>query len=345
MAPAAAVRRHFAEELAARGYRADAAQQRVLDYLAGWLDAQLGSPRLWRRRPVAGVYLWGGVGRGKSFVMDCLFAAAPLSNKRRVHFHGFLQELQQRLLRHSGQPDPLAKVATELAGEARLLCFDEFHVHDIGDAILLGRLLECLLREGVALVFTSNYAPAELCPHPLYHARFKPFIGLLQRHLQVLQLDAGEDYRQQARVGWGRFIQAPGVEAQRALGQILPLAPGDLRLKRMSFVVRGRTEQGVWLAFAALFEAPSSPRDYLALCEQFRCIVINDVPALHGRSRDVQQRFINFIDIAYDSGVTLWLASELSLAQLCAGADACDFSRTYSRLRQLTQPVQACIAC
>lgn len=347
MAPADAVRHHFSRERAARGFRVDPAQQWAIAQLADWLGAHLAPRRRWRR-PAAGVYLWGGVGRGKSFVMDCLFAAAPVANKRRVHVHGFLQELQQRLNAYSGQPEPLARVAADLAGEARLLCFDEFHVHDIGDAILLGRLLECLLREEVALVFTSNHAPAELCPNPLYHVRFKPFIALLQRHCQVLALDAGEDYRLRAGRDWGRFIQAPREQGEAALRRVLhlPASEGEvLELDRMRLVLRGRSERGVWLDFAALFQVPSSTRDYLWLCERFACIAIGGVPPLQRLSPDVQQRVINFVDVAYDSGMALLLASEWSLEHLCAQVAASDFARTRSRLQQLARSVEDCIAC
>ncbi|MGE8359205.1 cell division protein ZapE [Pseudomonas sp.] len=347
VAPAEAVRRHFDRELAARGFRADPAQQRAIAQLADWLDTQLTPKRRWRR-PAAGVYLWGGVGRGKSFVMDCLFAAAPLANKRRVHVHGFLQELQQRLNAYAGQPEPLARVAADLATEARLLCFDEFHVHDIGDAILLGRLLECLLRENVTLVFTSNFPPAGLCPNPLYHVRFKPFIALLQRHFQVLELDAGEDYRQRSRHEWGRFIQAPTARADALLSHALQVGTqtgGELELNRRRFALRGRSGQGVWLDFPALFEVPSSTADYLGLCEQVACIAVSNVPPLHRLSLDVQQRVINFIDVAYDSGVVLLLASEASLEQVCADIGASDFSRTRSRLQQLSRSVENPVAC
>ena len=347
MAPAEAVRRHFDRELAARGFRADPGQQRAIAQLADWLGAQLAPKRRWRR-PAAGIYLWGGVGRGKSFVMDCLFAAAPVANKRRVHVHGFLQELQQRLNAYSGQPEPLARVAADLAGEARLLCFDEFHVHDIGDAILLGRLLECLLREGVALVFTSNFAPAGLCPNPLYHVRFRPFIALLQRHCLVLELDAGEDYRQRTRHDWGRFIQAPAERADSLLCRALQIVAGEggeLELNRRSFALRGRSGQGIWLDFSALFEVPSSPADYLWLCEHLACVAVSNVPPLHRLSLDVQQRVINFIDVAYDSGVVLLLASESSLEQVCADIGASDFSRTRSRLQQLSRSVENPVAC
>ena len=169
----------------ARGLHLDDAQQRMLARLADWLQARL-RPSAWWRRTAAGAYLWGGVGRGKSLLLAALFEAAPLANKRRVHVHALLQDVQQRMLAHTGQADPLLRVADELASEARLLYLDEFHVHDIGDAILLGRLLQPLIARGCILLFSSNYAPAQLCPNPLYHSRFKPFAALLEKRLALI---------------------------------------------------------------------------------------------------------------------------------------------------------------
>lgn len=336
--PAQLLRRHFAAELQQRGYRADAAQQRALECLAEWLQARLGARSIWRRAPAAGVYLWGGVGRGKSLLMDCLFQAAPLAAKRRVHCHGFLLDVQRRLLAYSGQPDPLRRVAADLAAEARLLCFDEFHLHDIGDAILLGRLLEYLLRERVALVFTSNYAPQALCPNPLYHGRVKPFIGLLQRWLQVVHLDAGVDYRRQARRSWGHCIRASAADAERTLRQCLALdrqAPAALTINRRTIALRGLGARTLWVDFAELFVQPRALADYLWLCERFRQLAISDILPLGRYSPDAQQRFVHFIDVAYDAGIELWLSSEQSLASLCADGSPVDFARTRSRLLQL----------
>lgn len=336
--PAQLLRRHFAAELQRRGYRADCAQQHVLELLADWLQAQWVAKPYWPRSAKPGLYLWGGVGRGKSFVMDCLFQAAPLQAKRRVHFHGFLQEVQARLLTYSGQSDPLRRVAADLAAEARLLCFDEFHVHDIGDATLLARVLECLLRERVALMFTSNYAPPELCPNPLYRQRFQPFIDLLQRHMQVLELGVGEDYRQQAQQPWGCYMLAAAADAELLLRQRLHLdaaVPAPLTINRRRIALRGLSASALWVDFAALFQQPTAVADYLWLCARFTQLAISGVQPLGRYSLDVQQRFSNFVDIAYDAGVELLLSGELSLACICAEGLSADFARTRSRLLQL----------
>ncbi|WP_349616270.1 cell division protein ZapE [Azotobacter salinestris] len=336
-APAQAVRRHFAERLAASGFRADAAQSSALDQLADWLESLLSSKRGWLRRPVGGLYLWGGVGRGKSFVMDCFFLGAPLAAKRRVHFHAFLQELQVRLLAHTGQPDPLARVAAELAGEVRLLCFDEFHVHDIGDAILLGRLLEALLQAQVGVVVTSNYVPASLCPNPLHHERFKPFIRVLEKHMRIVELDGGVDYRSRSVRDWGQYHWPESPQSlqdwRRELGLGVPAA--SLAVNRLSLQPLGLDARSLWLDFAALFPVPSSTRDYLWLCERFERIAISGLPCLDRHSADVRQRFLNFVDIAYDAGVELLLSSRTSLDELCRERPHEDFARTRSRLAQL----------
>lgn len=344
---ASTLHQRFAEQLAERDLTADPAQQAAFARLAEWLQRQLGGRCGWLRRHSGGVYLWGGVGRGKSLLLDCFFAAAPLQDKRRVHFHAFLQDVQQRLLRFVGQPDPLARVARELAGEVRLLCFDEFHVHDIGDAILLGRLLQHLLHEQVGVVLTSNYPPAGLCPNPLYHERFQPFIRLLQQRLTVLELDGGRDYRPLSERDWGRYCW-PTPAADTHLAEELGLTPNGagevLVVNRLRLQPLARSQDTLWLEFAALFEVPSATADYLWLCRHFRCLAIGGIPPLDQRSLDVQQRFLNFVDIAYDSGVQLLLGSDVALDQLCVARAQTDFARTRSRLAQLRQvgPAEDC---
>ncbi|MBA1276084.1 cell division protein ZapE [Stutzerimonas azotifigens] len=335
---ALALERHASQRLLLPDQSLDASQRQALEAMAEWLEAALMPHRGWRRRPPAGIYLWGSVGRGKSLLMDALFEVAPVTSKRRVHFHGFLQELQQRSLSYSGQADPLALVARDIAGQAKLLCFDEFHVHDIGDATLLGRLIRYLLEAGVLLVLTSNYAPAALCPNPLHHQRFKPFIRLIEQRLRILELDSPTDYRTVAPRDWGLYCwsDSPGphplIDAQFA-GAL----PGVLQLDRFCLASFRQREQGVWFRFSELFERPTSTRDYLELCSRFADLAVSEIPALSGLSLDVQQRFLNFVDIAYDAGARLWLSSEVSLAALCQGAVQQDFSRTCSRLAQLRQ--------
>lgn len=336
------VRRHFNGVLEARGYRADSAQQAAIEHLGNWLGKHLAARHGWFRRPVAGVYLWGGVGRGKSFVMDAFFAAAPVQAKRRVHFHAFLQELQVRMLAFSGQADPLARVAEEIAQQTRLLCFDEFHVHDIGDAMLLGRLLKVLVEEGVGLVCTSNYSPDKLCPNPLYRERFRPAIQLIEKRFDVVSLDAGQDYRQHSTEleAWGDYCWPEPVDGGASIRRALGLGEGallDQVLEVNHHPLRVHALEGdrAWLDFHELFATPRSASDYLWLIEHFPHMAVGGLDRLGDHPQDVSQRFLNFIDIAYDRGLHLRLFSAVALEQLAEGGNAVDFARTLSRMKQL----------
>jgi cell division protein ZapE len=338
------IHRRFNDALEARGYRADGAQQAAIDTLASWLDAWLAGRRSWLRKPVAGIYLWGGVGRGKSFVMDTFFAAAPVQAKRRVHFHAFLQEVQQRMGAFTGQNEPLVRVAREVAQEARLLCFDEFHVHDIADAMLLGRLLKVLVDEGVGLVCTSNYAPINLCPNPLYRDRFKPAIDLLESRFTVLNLDAGEDYRERAgaQEAWGYYAWPLCPALAEWLEQQLQFTDAVerelvLEVNHHPLQVLAHEGNRALLDFDELCRHPHSSADFLWLCQRYRHIGIYGVPTLDNEGIDVQQRILNFVDIAYDSGVHLLLGCAAELDEVCRPGSHLDFVRTRSRLRQLAR--------
>lgn len=328
--------------LASRGYHADPAQTVAIELLARWLDGWLRGRRGWLRTPKTGVYLWGGVGRGKSFVMDAFYAAAPLQAKRRVHFHAFLQEVQERLKQITGRPDPLALIASEIAAETRLLCFDEFHIHDIGDAMLLGRLLQHLVEQDIGIVATSNYPPRALCPNPLYRDRFKPAIELIERRFEIHNLDGGEDYRQRAEGGyvWGEFaqvgedFQADWVECRL---QLPPSAERNVpvEVNRRPLCLSARHQATAWLAFDELCRLPRSSADFLWLSRTFERLAVTGVPLLDGQGIDVQQRFLNLIDILYDSGIELLLVAEAYPQNLLSGGAHVDFARTRSRLQQL----------
>lgn len=336
------VLRHFRVVLEERGYRADPAQQAGIEHLAQWLEDFLEGRRHWLRKAPAGVYLYGSVGRGKSFVMDCFYAAAPVEAKRRVHFHSFLQELQRRMMDFTGQSDPLVRVAKEIAAQTRLLCFDEFHVHDIGDAMLLGRMLKVLVEEGVGMVCTSNYPPEGLCPNPLYRERFRPAIELLEKRFDVVPLDGGEDYRLRASPleHWGSYLwpaQADdlnligdrlGLDEQASFQQVLDVNHHPLRVHALE-------EGRAWLDFSELFERPRSASDYLWLIENFPRMAVSGLGPLGNYPPDVSMRFLNFIDIAYDRQLRLQLFATVSLEKLAEGGAATDFARTLSRLRQL----------
>ena len=304
----------------AQGLHLDDAQQRTLARLTDWLQARI-RPSGWRRRPAAGAYLWGCVGRGKSLLLAALFEAAPVASKRRMHVHALLQDVQRRLLAHAGQADPLQR----------------------GDAILLGRLLQTLIERDCILLFSSNYTPAQLCPNPLYHSRFKPFAELLQRRCLVLQMAAGPDYRAHSTRHWGLYLQGPARLLEARLAH-LP-ATSQLLVQRRTLALRGMDERTIWLDFAALCRQPLASSDYLQLCQRFAHIAIGGLPALGRCTLDEQQRLINFIDIAYDSACELWLQGERPLDVLCAGVSHGDFSRTRSRFAQLRQEQAESLAC
>ncbi|MFC3607219.1 cell division protein ZapE [Stutzerimonas tarimensis] len=334
------IEQHFDQLLEARGYRADPAQSGAIRQLAGWCEDWLRGRGSWLRRPAAGMYLWGGVGRGKSFVMDAFFNAAPLVAKRRVHFHAFLHEIQLNLRQLTGRADPLALVAREIAAETRLLCFDEFHVHDIGDAMLLGRLLTCLVEEGVGLVCTSNYPPRGLCPNPLYRDRFEPAIALIEKRFAVVNLDGGEDYRERPGHVWGEYRVAPFELQADAVAEGLPLseaAEREVSLDVHNRPLRLLAHEGerAWATFDELCRLPRASADFLWLSEGFRHLAVSGVPPLDGQGIDVQQRFLNLVDILYDGGNQLLLVSEASPETLLSEGAHTDFSRTRSRLRQL----------
>ncbi|RRW46812.1 cell division protein ZapE [Pseudomonas luteola] len=335
------IRQHFAAELAARHYQADAAQEAALVHLADWLDRFLADRKSWFKKPSAGVYIWGDVGRGKSFVMDAFYTAVPITEKRRVHFHSFLQELQRRMRDYAGQADPLAQVAREIAREVRLLCFDEFHVHDIGDAMLLGRMLKVLVDEGVGLVMTSNYKPEGLCPNLLYRERFKPIIALIEKRFDVLAINGKVDYRQRSdeQTLWGYYLwpeSAGGVKRLQTLLDLSAAATTDaiLDVNHHPLSVRAYEGERIWLDFADLCEQPHSTLDYLWIVEHFSHVGVSGLDCLARQSDAVRQRFLNLVDIAYDRGVTLILSSEVPMDEL-AGDATVDFARTLSRLRQL----------
>ncbi|MEL7941569.1 MULTISPECIES: cell division protein ZapE [Pseudomonas] len=335
--------RHFRVALEERGYSADPQQQHAIEHLANWLEHFLQARHAWFHKPTAGVYLWGDVGRGKSFVMDAFFAAAPLQAKRRVHFHAFLDEMQARLQAFAGQAEPLAKSARCIAGETRLLCFDEFHVHDIGDAMLLGPMLQQLVDRGVGLVCTSNYPPAGLCADPLYGERLRPVVGLIESRFEVLALDNGEDYRRRLTPldAWGSYLWPATADDPTPLRERFGLGPQArfdqvLQVNHHPLCVRAHDDDHAWLDFAELFERPHSAADYLWLIERFPYLAVSGLEPLQDYPDDVARRFLNFIDIAYDKRLKLQLYATVPLERLAGGSTTLDFERTLSRLRQMT---------
>lgn len=289
-----------------------------------------------------GVWLWGGVGRGKSFLMDCFFDAVPYRRKRRVHFHAFMREVHQSLKDYHSESDPLVKVAADIARETRLMCFDEFHVSDIADAMILGRLMKALFDGGVVFCITSNYPPDGLYPNGLQRQNFLPTIQLLNQTLDVLKIDAGIDYRLRTLEQADIFLVSDPVAATKVLQQIFhQLAGGDGDVQAITLVSRElpvvRRAQGViWFDFAILCAGPRSQNDYLALAEEYHTVMLSNVPRMTLDDSSAARRFTWLVDVLYDYRVKLIISAVCPAEALYTqGPQATEFVRTVSRLIEM----------
>ena len=289
-----------------------------------------------------GVWFWGGVGRGKTFLMDCFFAAVPYRRKRRVHFHAFMREIHERLQGVKHEQDPLARVAARVAHETRLMCFDEFHVSDIADAMILGRLMQALFDAGVIFCITSNYPPDGLYPNGLHRERLLPTIALLNDRLDVIKIDAGIDYRlralEQSAVYW---LPADGDAATLLMRTFARMAHGEGHVRPIE--VLGRTLPVVhrapgiaWFEFDVLCGGPRSQNDYLDLAQRFHTLFLSGVPCMGPELANAARRFTWLVDICYDHRVKLVIAAAVPAEALyVAGPQATEFARTVSRLIEM----------
>ena len=293
--------------------------------------------------PVRGLYLWGGVGRGKSFLMDVFFSSVPLEHKKRVHFHRFMQEVHAQLDTIKHHADPLVIVAQRIALQVRLICFDEFHVSDIADAMLLGRLLRELLQQGVVLVATSNRKPDELYMHGLQRSRFLPAIALLKERLDVVEIDAGIDYRLRMleRVKVYHLPLDEAAEANLA-GAFSSLAGGE-KESRVSLEIEGRqiattrTAPGVvWFEFQTICGSPRGQSDYIEIARRFPTVVISGIPKMAPEQAAEARRFTWLVDEFYDRRVKLIVSAQVPPQELYLGGPHADeFDRTISRLMEM----------
>jgi cell division protein ZapE len=316
----------LADDLAAFG----AARKSALKRLFG----TVGVPR--------GVYLWGGVGRGKTLLMDSFYATVAIRRRTRVHFHAFMRDVHAALGRLKDEPDPLAAVAAQIANRHRLICFDEFHVDDIADAMILGRLLAGLFAHGVVLVVTSNYAPDDLWPNGLLRERFLPAIALIKQRLDVVEVDAGVDYRLRALEHVETFHVPAGAMADAAMGATFeamrsgPEESTHLSIEGRTVSARRRAGSIVWFDFKGLCDGPRSQRDYLELARRFSVLFLSDIPRMGGDAGDRARRFTWLIDILYDHRVKLVASAAVPPGALYVeGPNARDFARTVSRLSEM----------
>ncbi len=306
--------------------------------------------RFWRPKPVEdatdyphGLYLVGEVGRGKSMLMDLFFATTAIERKRRVHFHAFMQEVHDRLHRASGTASPIQHVAEAIAAEAWLLCFDEFTVTDIADAMVLGRLFEALFKAGVVIVATSNRAPDELYEGGLQRDRFLPFIAVLKEEMDVLHLDNGRDYRLARLIGRPTYYTPADERAAAALDEIFleltdgdPGEPSELAFKGRHLRVPRQAGGVARFSFEALCEQPLGAADYLAIAEAFDTVILAGVPRLGVEQRNEARRFNTLIDALYEARVQLVMSAEGPPESLYPDGDgAFEFQRTVSRLAEM----------
>lgn len=296
-----------------------------------------------RRRPPRGLYLWGGVGRGKSLLMDALYTQVPLKRKRRVHFHAFMRDVHDRMRALTGEADPLVTIADDLAKRTRLLCFDEFHVSDIADAMILGHLLEETIERGVVYVMTSNYVPDELYPNGLQRARFLPAIELIKRELDVLELNGGVDHRQRVL----EMLEIYHYPLDPAADQVLArdfdalsraswTEKGAITIGERPLKYRRRTKGVIWFDFAELCGTPRSQIDYLEIASHYHTVLLSNVPAMGADQASEARRFTWLVDVFYDQRVKLIISAAAAPEQLYrAGPQAQEFERTASRLREM----------
>ncbi len=343
----------YAAELRARGFDSDPAQQRAVGSL-DQLRQQLSQPargrgalgRLLRRDAVTsaprGLYLWGGVGRGKTWLMDLFFDGLPFPERRRLHFHHFIREVHAELRSLPRQTAPLQTVAQRMREETRLLCLDELFVNDIADAMILGGLFKALLEAGVTLVITSNVPPSGLYRDGLQRARFLPAIALLEKQLQVLQLDGGTDYRLR-QLRQAPIYLADGAAAREQLGQLFHRLADAHAEHNAELCIGGRpiaawrrSSDVVWFDFASLCEGPRSQHDYGEIADEFHTVFVSDVPRFDETHDDAARRFIALVDEFYDRGVKLVLSAAAPPTQLYGGQRLrFEFERTASRLIEM----------
>lgn len=334
----------------------DPSQGKAIAALESLHDALIASgppPRGWRRRllqlsgrklqPVKGIYLWGPVGRGKTFLMDLFFGSLPFEDKRRQHFHRFMNDVHAQLTELSDQTDPLEIVAEQIAGRTRIICFDEFAVSDIADAMILGNLFAGLFARGVTLVATSNVEPTELYKEGLQRARFLPAINLIEEHTDIVHLSGPLDFRLRAleRADVYQFPLGTAAEEKLAgffyeIGPDGGVADTEIEVLGRKLAVRREAEGIVWFDFESICDGPRSQADYIELARCYHTVLISDVPRLTQLLENQARRFIALVDEFYDRKVKLVISAAVSPAELYAGDRLrFEFQRTQSRLEEM----------
>ena len=348
------IREAYEESLHREGHTEDAAQ---LDAIARFEDLQV---RIASQRPrkgglrtmffrsepretVRGIYLWGGVGRGKTFLMDLFFESLDMKGKRRVHFHRMMHEVHDRLKTLSFVENPLDKVAAGIAQDTRVLCFDEFFVSDIGDAMILAGLLDGLFKRGVTLVTTSNSRPDDLYKEGLQRQRFLPAIELLNEYTDVVNMDGGTDYRLRILQKAGTYLFPDDAAAAERLdyffdesASIQIEADANLEINGRSIRARRCAKGVAWFRFSDICDGPRSQDDYIEIARWYPSVIISGVPQFDATRDDQARRFISLVDEFYDRRVKLILSADVDVQNLYTGTRlSFEFDRTVSRLTEM----------
>jgi cell division protein ZapE len=345
------VKAAYEAALAERGFSADPAQLRAVEALercaSDWAAYKRRRSNALKKLFVKpeiprGVYMYGGVGRGKSFLMDCFYHAVPIRRKTRLHFHEFMREVHRELHELQGTVNPLEALAGRIARRYKLICFDEFHVADVTDAMILHRLLEALFKAGVGFVTTSNFHPDELYPDGLHRDRILPAIALLKQRLEVINVDNGIDYRRRTLTQLQLYHCPLGEVADKAMArafdQLAEVADEDPVLHIEARQIRALRRAGgvIWFDFQTLCGGPRSQNDYLEIASQFHTLLLSGVPQMAVRNASEARRFTWLVDVLYDRRVKLILSAAVPPEQLyLEGPLAHEFPRTVSRLNEM----------
>ncbi|WP_394788656.1 cell division protein ZapE [Rhodoferax sp.] len=345
------VKQAYEAELAQRGYTADPAQLRAVEALercasewAAFKEKRSNAFKKLINRPEIprGVYMYGGVGRGKSFLMDCFFNAVPLKRKVRLHFHEFMREVHRELQELQGTVNPLDELGKRMSKRYRLICFDEFHVADITDAMILHRLLDALFANGVGFVTTSNFKPDDLYPNGLHRDRILPAIALLNEKLEVLSVDNGTDYRSRTLEQVKIYHMPLGAQADLEMTEAfnrLAESPDEspvMRIESREITARRKAGGVVWFDFKTLCGGPRSQNDYLEIASQFHTVLLSDVPYMPVNMASPARRFTWLVDVLYDRRVKLIMSAAVPPEDLYTdGPMVHEFPRTVSRLNEM----------
>ncbi len=352
----------YKRDIEQHGFQKDSAQENAIKHLqslyevlverheapaqSGWVSS---ITSFLKRRSlgdeITGLYFWGGVGRGKTYLMDTFYEALPFERKKRTHFHRFMRRIHKELKKLKDQSDPLVLVADKLAREFQVLCFDEFFVSDITDAMILANLLDALFERGVVLIATSNIEPSGLYKDGLQRARFLPAIDLLNKHTEVVNVDGGTDYRLRT-LEQARLYHSPvnDVAHQELSDFFLNLVPDheaisdniEIEVEGRPIVAIKEAEDVVWFDFKSVCDGPRSQMDYIELAREYHAVIVENVPCLGAANDDQARRFVYLVDEFYDRNVKLILSAEKPIHELYGkGRLSFEFDRTVSRVQEM----------